>query len=71
MILFPYSTAPPRQLDDLQNAVPCAYTYLQRNPLDLEMSTLMEEYRSRYDLSGYLTDHEEGSHEASNRSCHH
>lgn len=45
--------------------MPCAYTYLQRNPQDQEMSRLMEEYRSRYDLSGYLTDHEEGPHEVS------
>lgn len=45
--------------------MPCAYTYLQRNPRDLEMSSLMEEYRSRYNLSGYLTDHEEGPHEVS------
>ncbi|XP_029933581.1 endoplasmic reticulum protein SC65-like [Myripristis murdjan] len=52
-------------LNDLQKAVPCAYTYLQRNPHDEEMNQVMERYRSQYDLSGYLTDHEERAHEAS------
>lgn len=46
------------QLNDLQRAVPCAYTYLQKNPEDQEMHRLMEEYKRQYDLSGYLTDHE-------------
>ncbi|XP_034563985.1 endoplasmic reticulum protein SC65-like [Notolabrus celidotus] len=53
------------KLDDLQRAIPCAYTYLQRNPEDQEMHRLMEEYKSQYDLSGYLADHEEQPHEAS------
>lgn len=51
------------QLNDLQRAVPCAYTYLQKNPEDQEMRQLMEEYKSQYDLSGYLTDHEERPYE--------
>lgn len=51
------------QVDDLQRAVPCAYTYLQRNPEDQEMLRLMEEYKSQYDLTGYLTDYEEQPHE--------
>ncbi|XP_070847211.1 endoplasmic reticulum protein SC65-like [Chaetodon trifascialis] len=53
------------RLNDLQRAVPCAYTYLQKNPGDQEMHQLMEEYKSQYDLSGYLTDHEEQPYEAS------
>uniref|UniRef100_UPI0037E8283E endoplasmic reticulum protein SC65-like n=1 Tax=Semicossyphus pulcher TaxID=241346 RepID=UPI0037E8283E len=53
------------KLDDLQRAVPCAYTYLQKNPEDQEMRRLMEEYKTQYDLSGYLTDHEEQPYEAS------
>ncbi|XP_060884838.1 endoplasmic reticulum protein SC65-like [Labrus mixtus] len=53
------------KLDDLQSAVPCAYTYLQRNPGDQEMHQLMEEYKSQYDLSGYLLDLEEQPYEAS------
>ncbi|KAM3592084.1 uncharacterized protein V6R79_012376 [Siganus canaliculatus] len=52
------------KLNDLQRAVPCAYTFLQRNPEDQEMQRLMEDYKSQYDLSGYLTDHEEQAHEA-------
>ncbi|XP_045924573.1 cartilage-associated protein-like isoform X2 [Micropterus dolomieu] len=52
------------KLNDLQRAVPCAYTYLQKNPEDQEMRQLMEEYKSQYDLSGYLTDHEERPYEA-------
>lgn len=51
------------QLGDLQRAIPYAHTYLQRNPDDPEMLAVMEEYRSRYDLSGYLTDHEEQPYE--------
>lgn len=51
------------QLNDLQRAIPCAYTYLQKNPEDQEMHQLMEEYKSQYDLSGYLTDHEEQPYE--------
>ncbi|KAL6094972.1 p3h4 [Pungitius sinensis] len=53
------------RLNDLQRAVPCAYTYLQKNPEDQEMQRLMEEYKSQYDLSGYLTDHEGHPHESS------
>uniref|UniRef100_A0A672F918 Prolyl 3-hydroxylase family member 4 (inactive) n=1 Tax=Salarias fasciatus TaxID=181472 RepID=A0A672F918_SALFA len=53
------------KLNDLQRAVPCAYTFLQRNPEDEEMQQLMEEYKREYDLSGFLTDHEERPHEAS------
>ncbi|XP_074518759.1 endoplasmic reticulum protein SC65-like [Halichoeres trimaculatus] len=53
------------KMDDLQRAVPCAYTYLQRNPQDEEMLGLMEEYKSQYDLRGFLTDYEEQPHEAS------
>uniref|UniRef100_A0A672FVU4 Endoplasmic reticulum protein SC65-like n=1 Tax=Salarias fasciatus TaxID=181472 RepID=A0A672FVU4_SALFA len=52
------------KLNDLQRAVPCAYTFLQRNPEDEEMQQLMEEYKREYDLSGFLTDHEERPHEA-------
>lgn len=51
------------QLNDLQGAVPCAYTYLQKNPEDQEMQQLMKDYKSQYDLSGYLTDHEEQPYE--------
>nr|XP_046234097.1 endoplasmic reticulum protein SC65-like isoform X2 [Scatophagus argus] len=51
------------RLNDLQRAVPCAYTFLQKNPDDQEMHRLMEEYKSQYDLSGYLTDHEEQPYE--------
>lgn len=56
------------QLNDLQRAIPCAYTYLQKNPEDQEMHQLMEEYKSQYDLSGYLTDHEEQTYEVRTRS---
>lgn len=56
------------QLNDLQRAIPCAYTYLQKNPEDQEMHQLMEEYKSQYDLSGYLTDHEEQPYEVRTRS---
>lgn len=51
------------QLNDLQKAVPHAHTFLQKNPEDQEMQQLMEEYKSKYDLSGYLTDHEEQPYE--------
>uniref|UniRef100_A0A3Q3X8L6 Leprecan-like alpha-helical domain-containing protein n=1 Tax=Mola mola TaxID=94237 RepID=A0A3Q3X8L6_MOLML len=51
------------KLKDLQRAVPCAYTFLQKNPDDQEMHRLMDEYKSQYDLSGYLTDLEEQPHE--------
>ncbi|XP_071375620.1 endoplasmic reticulum protein SC65-like [Centroberyx affinis] len=53
------------KLNDLQKAVPCAYTYLQRNPDDQEMNQLMDQYKSQYDLSGYLTDLEERPYEVS------
>lgn len=53
------------RLNDLQMAIPCAYTYLQKNPKDQELQGLMEEYKRQYDLSGYLTDHEEQPYEAS------
>ncbi|KAF7652609.1 hypothetical protein LDENG_00094540 [Lucifuga dentata] len=53
------------KLNDLQRAIPCAYTYLQRNPKDQEMHRLMEQYKSQYDLSGSLTDHEEQPYESS------
>ncbi|CAI5658831.1 unnamed protein product [Oreochromis niloticus] len=53
------------QLNDLQRAVPCAHTFLQRNPEDQQMQQLMEEYKSKYDLSGYLIDHEERPYETS------
>uniref|UniRef100_A0A3B4GIX1 Synaptonemal complex protein SC65-like n=1 Tax=Pundamilia nyererei TaxID=303518 RepID=A0A3B4GIX1_9CICH len=56
------------QLNDLQRAVPCAHTFLQRNPEDQQMQQLMEEYKSKYDLSGYLIDHEERPYEV--RSAH-
>ncbi|XP_028286192.1 endoplasmic reticulum protein SC65-like [Parambassis ranga] len=52
------------KLNNLQMAVPCAYTFLQRNPEDQEMLQLMEEYKRQYDLSGFLTDHEERPYEA-------
>lgn len=51
------------QLNDLQSAVPCAYTFLQKNPKDQEMHQIMEAYKSEYDLSGYLTDYEERPYE--------
>lgn len=47
------------QLNDLQRAVPCAFTFLQKNPGDQEMHQIMEGYKSEYDVSGYLTDYEE------------
>ncbi|KAM6897204.1 endoplasmic reticulum protein SC65-like [Xenentodon cancila] len=53
------------KLNNLQRAVPCAFTFLQRNPEDQEMRHLMEEYKNEYDLSGFLIDHEEQPHEAS------
>ncbi|KAM9425846.1 endoplasmic reticulum protein SC65-like [Pholidichthys leucotaenia] len=52
-----------RKLNDLQRGVPCAYTFLQKNPEDEEMLQMMEEYRSQYDLSGFLIDLEERSYE--------
>lgn len=45
------------QLGDLQRAIPCAHTYLQKNPGDPEMLRVMKEYKDQYDLSGYLIDH--------------
>ncbi|XP_015253511.1 PREDICTED: synaptonemal complex protein SC65-like [Cyprinodon variegatus] len=53
------------KLNDLQRAVPCAHTFLQRNPEDQEMLQLMEEYKNEYDLSGFLIDHEERLYEPS------
>ncbi|XP_008296726.1 synaptonemal complex protein SC65-like [Stegastes partitus] len=53
------------KLNDLQRAIPCAYTFLQKNPEDQEMRQLMEEYKNQYDLSGFLIDHEERPYEAS------
>lgn len=43
--------------------MPCAHTFLQKNPGDQEMRQVMEEYKSQYDLNGFLTDHEEKPHE--------
>uniref|UniRef100_A0A3Q1EKZ6 Prolyl 3-hydroxylase family member 4 (inactive) n=1 Tax=Acanthochromis polyacanthus TaxID=80966 RepID=A0A3Q1EKZ6_9TELE len=51
------------KLNNLQQAVPCAFTFLQRNPEDQEMQQLMEEYKNQYDLSGFLIDHEERPYE--------
>lgn len=51
------------QLGDLQRAIPCAHTYLQKNPDDPDMLLAMKEYKNKYDLSGYLTDHEEQPYE--------
>ncbi|KAM4624564.1 endoplasmic reticulum protein SC65-like [Polymixia lowei] len=53
------------KLNDLQSAVPCAHTYLQKNPDDQEMKKLMEHYNNQYDLNGYLIDHEERPYEGS------
>ncbi|XP_056152671.1 endoplasmic reticulum protein SC65-like [Lampris incognitus] len=53
------------KLNDLQSAVPCAHTYLQKNLDDQEMNRLMEEHKSQYDLSGYLVDYEERPYEGS------
>uniref|UniRef100_A0A3P8TF45 Prolyl 3-hydroxylase family member 4 (inactive) n=1 Tax=Amphiprion percula TaxID=161767 RepID=A0A3P8TF45_AMPPE len=50
-------------LNNLQQAVPCAFTFLQRNPEDQEMQQLMEDYKKQYDLSGFLIDHEERPYE--------
>ncbi|MEQ2209896.1 hypothetical protein XENOCAPTIV_005533, partial [Xenoophorus captivus] len=50
-------------LNDLQRAVTCAHTFLQRNPEDQEMLQLMEEYKSEYDHNGFLVDHEERFYE--------
>lgn len=46
-------------MKNLQRAVPCAYTFLQRNPEDQEMLQLMGEYKKEYDLNGFLIDYEE------------
>lgn len=51
------------QLGDLQRAIPCAHTYLQKNPDDPDMLLVMKDYKNQYDLSGYLTDHEEQPYE--------
>ncbi|KAM3859949.1 endoplasmic reticulum protein SC65-like [Diretmus argenteus] len=53
------------KMNDLQRAVPCAYTYLQKNPDDQDMNRLMEQHKSQYDLDGYLTDHEQRPYEGS------
>ncbi|RVE59461.1 hypothetical protein OJAV_G00188750 [Oryzias javanicus] len=53
------------EMKNLQKAVPCAYTFLQRNPDDQEMLQLMEEYKNQYDLNGFLIDYEERPFEAS------
>ncbi|XP_041830223.1 endoplasmic reticulum protein SC65-like [Melanotaenia boesemani] len=53
------------KLNNLQRAVPCAYTFLQRNPKDQEMRLLMEEYKNEYDLDGFLINHEEQPYEVS------
>lgn len=53
------------QLGDLQKAIPCAHTYLQKNPDDPEMRRVMKEYKDQYDLSSYLIDHEEQPYEVS------
>lgn len=50
-------------MKNLQRAVPCAYTFLQRNPEDQEMLQRMEEYKNEYDLNGFLIDYEEQSFE--------
>eukprot|EP00066_Takifugu_rubripes_P000647 XP_003961304.1 PREDICTED: synaptonemal complex protein SC65-like [Takifugu rubripes] len=52
------------KLGDLQRAIPCAHTYLQKNPDDPDMLLVMKGYKNQYDLSGYLTDHEEQPFEA-------
>ena len=46
-------------MNDLQKAVSCAHTYLQKNPDDQLMSQHMDQYRSEYDLEGFLIDQEE------------
>ncbi|XP_004078324.1 endoplasmic reticulum protein SC65-like [Oryzias latipes] len=53
------------EMKNLQRAVPCAYTFLQRNPEDQEMLQRMEEYKNEYDLNGFLIDYEEQSFEVS------
>ncbi|KAF6724990.1 Synaptonemal complex protein SC65 [Oryzias melastigma] len=52
------------EMKNLQRAVPCAYTFLQRNPEDQEMLQLMGEYKKEYDLNGFLIDYEERPFEA-------
>uniref|UniRef100_A0A8C6KUW2 Prolyl 3-hydroxylase family member 4 (inactive) n=1 Tax=Nothobranchius furzeri TaxID=105023 RepID=A0A8C6KUW2_NOTFU len=53
------------KLKDLQRAIPCAFTFLQKNPEDHEMQQLTEEYKNEYDLSGYLIDQEQRPSEVS------
>ncbi|XP_054860731.1 endoplasmic reticulum protein SC65-like isoform X1 [Amphiprion ocellaris] len=63
--VYRYLHAAHSKLNNLQQAVPCAFTFLQRNPEDQEMQQLMEDYKKQYDLSGFLIDHEERPYEAS------
>ncbi|KAJ0016006.1 hypothetical protein NQD34_014296 [Periophthalmus magnuspinnatus] len=51
-------------VEDLQSAIPCAFTYLQRNPEDQELQKLMDEYKSQYNLTGFLIDYEERPYES-------
>ncbi|KAJ0060359.1 hypothetical protein NL108_010136, partial [Boleophthalmus pectinirostris] len=51
-------------VQDLQSAIPCAFTYLQRNPEDKELQKLMDEYKTKYNLTGFLIDYEERPYEA-------
>ncbi|XP_046888193.1 endoplasmic reticulum protein SC65-like isoform X2 [Hypomesus transpacificus] len=52
-------------MNDLQKAVSCAHTYLQKNPDDQLMNQHMDHYRSEYDLEGFLVDQEEQPYEGS------
>ncbi|KAK7919549.1 hypothetical protein WMY93_010833 [Mugilogobius chulae] len=51
-------------MNDLQSAIPCAFTYLQRNPDDQELQNLMDEYKAQYNLTGFLIDYEERPYES-------
>ncbi|XP_072311763.1 endoplasmic reticulum protein SC65-like [Eucyclogobius newberryi] len=51
-------------VSDLQSAIPCAFTYLQKNPEDQELQNLMDEYKIQYNLTGFLEDYEERPYES-------
>uniref|UniRef100_A0A8C6WH79 Prolyl 3-hydroxylase family member 4 (inactive) n=1 Tax=Neogobius melanostomus TaxID=47308 RepID=A0A8C6WH79_9GOBI len=51
-------------VNDLQNAIPCVFTYLQRNPGDQELQDLMDQYQAQYNLTGFLIDYEERPYES-------
>ncbi|XP_077591410.1 endoplasmic reticulum protein SC65 [Stigmatopora nigra] len=51
------------QLNNLENAVSAAHTYLKKNPEDISVTKNMKYYKTLVDVEPYLIDHEEQPYE--------